>query len=77
MPLVQLSGFFAGAWLAQQSPLKILMAIRQVGRLLERGVLGAQVEQTYDLGHVREALAASVQPGRGGKILLRIAQLPE
>ena len=53
---------------------------RELSRLItaiERGVLGAQVEHTYDLGHVREALAASVQPGRGGKILLRIAQLPE
>jgi NADPH:quinone reductase-like Zn-dependent oxidoreductase len=77
MPLVQLSGFFAGAWLAQQSPLKILMAIRQVRRLLERGVLGAEVGQIYDLGQAREALAASVQPGREGKILLRLAELPE
>ena len=74
MPLVRLSGFFAGAWLAQQSPLKILMAIRQVRKLLQRGVLGAEVEQVYDMEQVEQALAASMTPGRSGKILLRMAQ---
>lgn len=74
MPLGRLSGFFAGAWLAQQSPLKILMAIRQVRKLLQCGVLGAEVEQVYDMEQVEQALAASMTPGRSGKILLRMAQ---
>lgn len=77
MPLGRLSGFFAGAWLAQQPPLKILMAIRQVRKLLQRGVLGAEVEQIYDMEQVEQALAASMVPGRSGKILLRMAQRAE
>ncbi len=71
MPLVRLSGFFAGAWIAGQSPLKTLAAIRQVSGLIEQGVLGAEVGAVYELEQIHEALAAAQQAGREGKILLR------
>ncbi len=47
---------------------------RLVGELIQRatsGELQLPVEATFDLEHAAEAAAASLQPGRKGKVLLR------
>lgn len=74
MPLGRLSGFFAGAWISQQSPLKVLAAIRAVRGLIERGVLAAEVGQVFPLEDIQGALAASTQAGREGKVLIRMSE---
>lgn len=72
MPMTRVSGFLLPTWLAGQSPLKLLGILRSVRRLIADGVFHAPVAQTYPLERVAEAVAASLQPGRPGKILLRM-----
>jgi NADPH2:quinone reductase len=72
MPCTTLQGFYAGGWLASQSPLRMLWIIRRLLRLSAAGVFDTTVAATYTLGRVQEALEAARQPGRPGKILLAI-----
>lgn len=72
MPLAGISGFFLGNWLARQSPLKLLRVLRAVRRLTLEGVFHTEVGGIFPLERAAEAVAASVEPGRTGKVLLRI-----
>jgi NADPH:quinone reductase len=72
MPLAQVSGFYLGNWMAQQSPLRLLGVLRAVKRLTAEGVFHTDVSQTYPLDQVAMAVADSLQQGRTGKVMLRI-----
>jgi NADPH:quinone reductase len=72
MPLAQVTGFYFGNWMAQQSPLKVLGVLRAVKRLTAEGVFHTDVTETYPLDQAAMAVAASLQPGRTGKVMLRI-----
>jgi len=72
MPLAQITGFYLGNWMAQQSPLKLLGVLRAVKRLAVEGVFQTEVTDTYPLDQAAKALAASLEPGRTGKVMLRI-----
>ncbi|MGB7737713.1 MAG: zinc-dependent alcohol dehydrogenase family protein [Steroidobacteraceae bacterium] len=72
MPLAQVSGFYFGNWIAQQSPLKVLGVLRAVKRLTAEGVFHTDVTETYPLDQAAMAVAASLQQGRTGKVMLRI-----
>jgi NADPH:quinone reductase len=72
MPLAQISGFYLGNWMAQQSPIKLLGLLRAVKRLTAEGMFQADVSETYPLQQVSTAVAASLKPGRTGKVMLRI-----
>jgi NADPH:quinone reductase-like Zn-dependent oxidoreductase len=72
MPLAQVSGFYLGNWMAQQSPLRLLGVLRAVKRLTAEGVFHTDVNQTYPLDQVALAVADSLQQGRTGKVMLRI-----
>ena len=72
MPLAQVAGFYAGNWLAQQSPLKLLGVLRAVKRLTAEGVFHTDVTETYPLDQAAKAVTASLQQGRTGKVMLRI-----
>jgi NADPH:quinone reductase-like Zn-dependent oxidoreductase len=72
MPLAGIEGFYLGNWLAQQSPLKMLGVLREVKRLTADGVFHTDVSETYPLDQVQLAVAASMKPGRTGKVMLRI-----
>ena len=74
MPANSITGFYAGSWLAQQSPLTLLSCIRQLGKLTRQGLFHTAVAKTYPLEQAAQALAESFQPGRQGKILLEIAK---
>jgi NADPH2:quinone reductase len=73
MPATQVTGFYMGNWMANQSPLKLLGVLRAVKRLALEGIFQTQVTGTYSLDNVARAVAASRAPGRTGKIMLRIA----
>ncbi len=73
MPVAQVSGFLLPNWLAQQSPLKLLGVLRAVKRLTVAGVFHTEVGATFPLEDVAHAVAASLEPGRTGKVMLRIA----
>jgi NADPH:quinone reductase-like Zn-dependent oxidoreductase len=70
MPLAAVSGFYLGNWLAAQSPLTLLGVLRTVQRLTAEGVFHTEVGATYPLEQVAAAVAASLEPGRRGKVLL-------
>jgi NADPH:quinone reductase-like Zn-dependent oxidoreductase len=73
MPVTRLSGFFATSWLALQPPAKIPGILGQVGQLAMKGVFASPVDAVYPLDQVRDALVASQERGRLGKVLLRIS----
>jgi hypothetical protein len=56
----------------QQGVLRLLGLFRSIGRLLREGVLTSEVEKTFPLEQVREAVRLAEQPGRHGKVLLRL-----
>jgi NADPH2:quinone reductase len=72
MPLAQVSGFYLGLWMAQRSPLKLLGLLRAMKRLTAEGVFQTEVSEVYPLEQVAVAVAASLKPGRTGKVMLRI-----
>jgi NADPH:quinone reductase-like Zn-dependent oxidoreductase len=68
----RVSGFYLGHWVAAQSPLRMLGALRAVKRLAAEGVFHAEVSATYPLEEVAQAVTAALQPGRTGKVMLRL-----
>jgi NADPH2:quinone reductase len=72
MPVTRLSGFFAGSWLALQPPASVPGVLTRVGQLAAKGVFDTPVDAVYPMTRVHEALDASQQRGRLGKVLLRI-----
>lgn len=51
--------------------------IRKVSKLVVSGVLATDATKEYPLNRVQEAVAASQEPGRDQKILLRIGDSPQ
>ena len=74
MPATRLSGFFAGSWLALQEPASIPGILGQVGQLAARGVFDTPIDAVYPLTQVQEALVASQERGRLGKVMLKIGR---
>jgi NADPH:quinone reductase-like Zn-dependent oxidoreductase len=76
MPAARVSGFLLPVWMAQQSPLKVLGVLRAVRRLTVEGLFHTEVGETYPLEQVHAAIAASLVPGRTGKVMLRLGERP-
>ena len=74
MPGAEISGFLLPNWLAAQSPIRVLGALRTVRRLMVDGLFDTEVTETFDLDQVGAAVAAATQPGRTGKVMLRIGE---
>jgi NADPH2:quinone reductase len=72
MPVTRMSGFFATNWLALQPPAELPGLFGQIGKLAMSGVFDAQVDASYPLEKVGEAIAAAQVRGRTGKVLLKI-----
>jgi NADPH:quinone reductase len=72
MPVAEISGFLLPNWLAQQSPLKLFGVLRAVRNLTVEGVFHSEVGETFPLEDASRAVAASLEPGRTGKVMLRI-----
>jgi NADPH:quinone reductase-like Zn-dependent oxidoreductase len=76
MPAARISGFLLPVWMAQQPPLKLLGMLRTVRRLTVEGIFHTEVSATYALEQVNAAIAASLVPGRTGKVMLRLGERP-
>lgn len=72
MPVAAIEGFLLPNWLALQTPLTLLKVLRTVKQLMGQGVFDAEVGQIFNLDQVADALSASVERGRAGKILIRL-----
>jgi NADPH2:quinone reductase len=75
MPLASVQGFYLGNWMPHQSPLKLLGVLRAIKRLAAQGVFHTEVSEVFPLDQAANAVSASLQPGRTGKVLLRIGDL--
>jgi NADPH:quinone reductase-like Zn-dependent oxidoreductase len=73
MPAAQVSGFLLPVWMTQQSPLKLLGMLRAVRRMTVEGMFHTEVGEIYPLEQVGAAIAASLVPGRRGKVMLRMS----
>ena len=69
----RVEGFWLARWMQRQATLDKLRLVKSIGRLMREGVLVSQVERTYRLDEIAEAVRAAERPGRSGKVLLRIA----
>jgi NADPH2:quinone reductase len=72
-PGAQIEGFWLANWMAKQGLLGKLGLVKQVKGLMREGILVADVSESFPLDRITEAVTAAEQPGRGGKVLLRIA----
>ncbi len=72
MPVARISGFLLPNWMAQQSPLKLLGILRTVKKLTVQGMFHTDVNETYALAQVQQAISAALKPGRTGKVMLRM-----
>jgi NADPH:quinone reductase-like Zn-dependent oxidoreductase len=70
---IRVEGFWLGGWAKQQGILTMLKLFRRVRALMGEGVLQTQFAATYPIEEVSKAVAHAAAPGKGGKVLLRIA----
>jgi NADPH:quinone reductase len=68
----RIEGFWLSEWAQQQRIVTMLRLFRKVGRLVGEGVLTTEIGTTFPLEKIREAARLASQPGRHGKVLLRI-----
>jgi NADPH:quinone reductase-like Zn-dependent oxidoreductase len=66
-------GFWLSQWLGRQSVVTMLLLIRRIRHLLRTGVLTSDVGATFAMHQVREAAQQAGNPGRHGKVLLKIS----
>jgi NADPH:quinone reductase-like Zn-dependent oxidoreductase len=69
----RIEGFWLSEWAREQGIVAMLKLFRRIGRLLQGGVLSSDIGKTFGLDQVAEAARLAEQPGRQGKVLLRIA----
>lgn len=73
-PGARIEGFWLTNYMDSLGLLSKLRLVKQVSKLVRDDVLAAEIGATFPLAQVREAVAASEQSGRHGKVLLRIGE---
>ena len=73
MPNAFIGGFYLPGWLAAQTPDRLAAVMAELAELGAAGIFQTSVEAQYPLTDAIEAVRASLQPGRTGKILLDFA----
>lgn len=68
----RIEGFWLAEWVRAQGILRMLWLFRKVAKLIGSGVLDTDIGETFPLADVKSAVAAAEQPGKRGKVLLRI-----
>ena len=71
-PGAGVDGFWLGNFMERQSLLKKLRLVRTITKLIGDGILASEIESSFPLDEIRQAVAEAEQPG--GKILLRIGE---
>ena len=70
----KVEGFWLGSFMADVSlPFKLRL-VRRLTKLIQAGVLGTEIAQSYTLNQIHDAVAAAENSGVNGKVLLRIAE---
>lgn len=68
----QVEGFWMSEWLRRQKVTTLIGLFSRLGGLIQSGVLATEVGATFPLNDVKAAVRQAAQPGRQGKVLLRI-----
>ncbi len=68
-----IEGFWLSQWVRDQGPLRMLGLFRRITALMREGVLTTDMGTTFPLAEIRSAVRLAAQPGRQGKVLLKIA----
>lgn len=70
----RIEGFWLSEWVRDQKWWKMLWLFRQIGKLMRDGVLVSDVGQSFGLTDIHAAVRQAAQPGRQGKVLLRMGK---
>jgi NADPH:quinone reductase-like Zn-dependent oxidoreductase len=68
----RVEGFWMSEWVRRQSRVTMALLFTRLGKLIRAGVLATEVGATLPLNDVRAAVRQAAEPGRQGKVLLRI-----
>ncbi len=69
----RIEGFWLSEWVRGESVLTMLRLFRQIVQLLRADVLTTPLGRAYPMEEFRAAVQHATQPGRTGKVLLRLA----
>jgi NADPH:quinone reductase-like Zn-dependent oxidoreductase len=70
----RIEGFWLADYMKSLPIVRILRLIRRVRRLIREGVLATDIAISYPLEKIQDAVLHAAAPGKGGKVLLRIAE---
>lgn len=65
-----LRGFWLAHWFRKATPPQQMALYGDLAKRIASGELHARVHATYDVDHIREAVAAAAEGARGGKIVV-------
>jgi NADPH:quinone reductase-like Zn-dependent oxidoreductase len=68
----RIEGFWLSEWAPAQGMFTMLFLFRRLSQLIRAGVLSSEVGTTFPLEQIQAAVRQAAQPGRQGKVLLRI-----
>lgn len=69
-----IEGFWLSRWMERQSVVGKIRLVRTISKLIQGGVLVSDVGESYSLDQVQQAVRKAEERGRGGKVLLRMAE---
>jgi NADPH:quinone reductase-like Zn-dependent oxidoreductase len=69
----RVEGFWLSEWVRTQQPLSMLNHFALIRGLMRMGILTSEVGATFPLDEIQQAVAQPAQPGRQGKVLLRLS----
>lgn len=69
-----IEGFWLGHWMERQNLIGKLALVRTLTNLILEGVLISEVGESFPLERIAEAVTTAEKVGRGGKVLLKIAE---
>ena len=67
---ITLRGFWLALWFRKATPTQQMAVFGELAKLIATGKLKARVHATYDIGQIKEAVAAAATGERDGKILI-------
>jgi NADPH:quinone reductase-like Zn-dependent oxidoreductase len=68
----KVEGFWLTDWMRGRNPLTLLRLFRRIGQLMKQGLLTSDIAATHSMDQIAEAVRQVDQPGRQGKVLLRL-----
>jgi NADPH:quinone reductase-like Zn-dependent oxidoreductase len=68
----RVEGFWLSEWVREQRVLTMLRMSRAIRDLMRGGILTTEIGATFPLDEIAKAVAQAAQPGRSGKVQLRL-----